>query len=202
MPPLTPPPLDPLEKLVTRHQDAPSPRLTHDWALLRLLDQRHCQALQSDLQVEASPWEVHDDVNEHLWEVLPDQPGLYLFVWRPPFRFVVEGDRRPGDVSQVLYVGQTGSGNGKAQTLRDRFKAYRRHLSSDPSSLWEGTTATTRTSLLDRYLTLRPLEFWFTVVPDRSHIGPLEDRLIKLLTPPCNSQLLPKLVALPARPAF
>lgn len=193
---------DPFEKLVTRHQDAPSPRLSHDWALLRLLDRRHCHSLQSDLEQEAGPWEVHDHVTERLWEALPDEPGLYLFLWRPPFRFNVEGKRRPGDLAQVLYVGQAGAGTGKTRTIKDRFKDYRRHLGGNPSNLWEGTHPTTRNTMLNRYLTLRPLEFWCTVVQDRQDIGHLENRLLKLLNPPCNAQLLPNLVQLPAQPAF
>lgn len=191
-----------IEDLVVRHHDSPSPRLTHDWALLRLLDERFCTTLAKDLGTDAGQWEVFENVTQRLHENLPDEPGLYMFVWRPPFAFDVDSKLRSGDLAQVLYVGMAGGASGSKNTIRERFKNYRKHVGSDPASLWEATVPKTRMSLLGRYLTLRPLEFWCSVVPDRANVAPLEKRLLKLLNPPCNGQLLPALVVEPREPAF
>lgn len=195
-----------LPSLVTRHRDFASPVLTVDWALLRLLDQQGSQILQDDLRENGQPWEVLA-ATEHAWEAIPEQPGLYVFVWRPWFSFDIAEQQRPGDLTQVLYVGKAGAsdqGQPSSGNLRQRYRSYLKHLRAEPGELWSRTEPRTRTQLLDRYLALRPLEYWFTVVPDPQHVPTLEDRLIKLLNPPCNKQRVPKIPAKlgPAQPAF
>lgn len=190
-----------IAELCTRYRDSASPTLRVDWALLRLLDRHHCTMIEKDLAKHATPWEVYT-AKERLWEMLPDKPGLYMFVWRPPFQFDVGEDRRPGDLYQVLYVGQAGAGKQQNSTLRQRYKNYSRHLRASPAQLWDHDEPIVRSKRLDRYLTLRPLEYWYTVVEDRSEIALLEDRLLQLLNPPINRDRRPKLVSRPARPAF
>ncbi len=192
--------------LVARHRDFASPVLTVDWALLRLLDQQGSQLLQEDLRANSHPWEVLT-ATEHAWEVIPEQPGLYVFVWRPWFSFDIAENRKPGDVAQVLYVGKAGAddqGRPSGGNLRQRYRSYLKHMKADPSDLWGRTEPRTRLQSLDRYLALRPLEYWFTVVPDHQHVPQLEDRLIKMLNPPCNKQRAPKIPAKfkPAVPAM
>jgi len=195
---------DAFAPLVRRYRDAHSPTLDINWALLRLLDRPLCEQLTTDLRSEGGPWEVHV-ATERTWEVVPEEPGLYAFLWRPPFAFDVAENKRPGDLAQVLYVGKAGasdSGQPTTGNLRQRYKEYVKYVRGDPEVLWKGNEPRTRVQLLGRYLTLRPLEYWFTVVPRHSEIPHLEDRLIKLLNPPCNLQRLPRLVSLPAERAF
>lgn len=192
--------------LVVRHRDAESPVLTVDWALLRLLDEAGSRHLQADLRTSGQPWEVVM-AEEHAWEMVPEESGLYMFVWRPWFTFDVADNRRTGDLSQVLYVGKAGAddrGQPTASHLRERCRSYRKHLRGAPANLWSRSEVRTRPQLLDRYLPLRPLEFWFMVVPEISEIPLLEDRLIKLLNPPCNKQRKPRLTGRlsPPVPAF
>ena len=194
-------PIDEIAELVLRHRDSDSPVIEVEWALLRLLDKNHCSMLEKDLGTRACPWEVHL-ATERLWEMLPSKPGLYMFVWRPPFRFEVAEGRRPGDVHQVLYIGQAGAGDGATTTLRERYKSYSRYLRGSPERLWGQGEPITRPKRLERYLTLRPLEYWFAVVEDRGQIALLEDRLLQLLNPPVNRERRPKLIARTPRPAF
>ena len=136
------------------------------------------------------------------WEMIPDEPGLYMFVWRPYFRFDVAAGRNI-DLEQVLYLGQAGAGKYKQATLRSRYKSgYSKYFPGDPARLWEEHEVIQRHGRLQRYLALRPLEFWFTVIQDRDQIALLEDRLLQLLNPPINQDRRPKLVRGNARPAF
>lgn len=171
-----------------------------DWALLRLLDRAGTGALCRDLADLGNGWEVFE-ATERLWERLPDQPGLYMFVWRPWFRFTmmetaVAETTRPDSTSQILYIGQAGSStNDTGNTLRLRYKSYRKFIRSDPNGLWAAppTLRISRPTLLE-YLALRPLEYWFTVVEDRSTIKGLEARLLNMFNPPLNQAGLPKTI--------
>ena len=142
--------------------------------------------------------------------MLPESPGLYMFVWRPWFQFklaetsAVAGPTKANTISQILYIGQAGaSDTGQGSTLRERYKSYRRHIRADPKVLWTPTMQMTRPQL-SRYLALRPLEYWFTVVEDRQQIKSLESRLIRMFNPPMNTNELPRIKShfKPAQPAF
>jgi hypothetical protein len=192
---------DSLADLVLRHRDSPSPVLHNRVALLRLLDEAGSKALSADLTRHAQPWEMRAAANR-TWEMVPDEPGLYMFVWRPFFRFEVTGGRNV-DLEQVLYLGQAGAGKYRQATLRSRYKSgYSRYFPGDPARLWEEREVVQRHGRLQRYLALRPLEFWFTVIEDREQIALLEDRLLQLLNPLINRDRRPKLVRGPAQPAF
>lgn len=194
-----------IEPLVSRYRDADSPSLDISWALLRLLDERFSQQLRKDLVDHGSGWEVLT-ATENCIEAVPESRGLYMFVWRPYFKFEPMTNGDSGYISQVLYVGKAGAdsiGCRTAGTLRDRYKTYLKHLTGDPKILWSRPRPARRAQLLENYLTLRPLEYWFNVISDCSEIPMLEDRLIKMLNPPCNTQQLPRLVSAgPALPAF
>lgn len=187
--------------LVTRHRDSPSPTLPMQLPLLRLLDQAGCKLLRDDLAEHGHPWELLTP-SKRSWELIPDQPGLYMFVWRPWFRFDVAAGRTI-ELEQILYLGQAGAGQHRQATLRSRYKSgYSKYFPGDPARLWDDREIIQRHDKLERYLTLRPLEYWFTVIEDREEIAHLEDRLIQLLNPPINRDRRPKLIRGAARPAF
>jgi hypothetical protein len=174
------------DRVVARHRDEPSPALPVDWGILRLLDERHCRGLQHDLADWATEWEVQRATPD-LHKSLPDEAGLYMFVWRPPFEFEVAEQMRAGGIHQIIYVGQAGgAGNGSANTLRLRYRDYQDFLKREPSAMWAEPVGAGRRDVLSRYLTLRPLEYWFSIVKDRARIVNLERRLIQLLNPPGN----------------
>jgi hypothetical protein len=158
-----------------------------------MLDVTAHKVLQDDLRAEASPWETHVAA-ESLTDALPEQPGLYMFVWRPSIRLAMADDSE-SSFHQVLYIGQAGGSGQGGNTIRNRFKGYRKHLCGDPEALWTQEPPTTRAARLTHYLALRPLEFWFATVADRSKIRNLESRLINLYNPPLNSQNRPRLRA-------
>lgn len=184
---------EPLIRSVIRHSVEDSPALEIQLGIAPMLDVPAHKVLQDDLRADASPWEAHVAA-ESLTDVLPEQPGLYMFVWRPSIRLVM-ADETESSFHQVLYIGQAGGSGQGGNTIRNRFKDYRKHLRGDPEALWTQEPPTTRTARLTHYLALRPLEFWFSTVEDRSKIRNLESRLINLYNPPLNSQSRPRLRA-------
>lgn len=165
---------------------------------MRFLDAAGSRTLAEDLCSFGSAWETYE-ATERLWEMLPESPGLYMFVWRPWFQFrlaettAAAGPPKPSSVSQILYIGQAGaSEESSGSTLKQRYKGYSRYIRADPRVLWTPTLRMTRPEL-SRYLTLRPLEYWFTVINERAEIKGLESRLIALFNPPMNQRERPKI---------
>ncbi|MGV9303844.1 hypothetical protein ACWDLG_10775 [Nonomuraea sp. NPDC003727] len=194
---------EPLLRSVIRHSIESSPALEIQLGIAPMLDVPAHRVLQDDLRVEASPWEVHVAVPS-LTDILPEQPGLYMFVWRPSIRLAM-ADCSQASFHQVLYIGQAGGSGQGGNTIRNRFKDYCKHLRGDPEVLWTQEPPTTRSARLTHYLALRPLEFWFATVEDRPKIKNLESRLINLYNPPLNSQNGPRLrarVSTTPRPAL
>lgn len=187
-----------IAKLVLRHRDEPSPKLPTDWALLRLLDRQHCRQLEEDLR-SAAPggWEKHM-ATDTLYEMLADEPGLYMFIWRPWLSFDFEPPAISADMIQILYVGLAGAArfpnDQNSHTLRRRYKHYRKFLKSDPKHLWSKSEPSGRDQTLSRYFALRPLEYWCAVIQDAELLESLETRLITTLNPPCNIQDKPILM--------
>jgi hypothetical protein len=68
--------------------------------------------------------------------------------------------------------------------------------------LWEDTPTESREQRLSRYLTLRPLEYWFLILDDVRDIEVLERKLIRMLWPPLNRQHKRKLRPGKTVPAF
>ncbi|WP_406498171.1 hypothetical protein OG936_27375 [Streptomyces sp. NBC_00846] len=180
-------------RAVIRHRLDASPALEIQLGITPMLDVPAHHLLQDDLKRYASPWERLTAV-ESITGSIPDEPGLYMFVWRPAIRLAM-ADLTEGGFHQVLYIGHAGGAGELGNTLRNRFKDYRKHLRGNPEDLWTREPPTTRAGRLTHYLALHPLEFWFATVDERSVIKNLEDRLIHLYNPPINIQGGPKLRA-------
>lgn len=189
-----------IEALVAENRDRDSPVLDLQIPLLRLLDTHGTGHLLDKLRSVTGEWEVAM-ATDHLWQSLPSSPGIYMFVWRPEFRFPMGQHDRPDSISYILYIGQSGSDAG-SQTLKDRYKDYRRFLAGPPERLWEPTPVQTRTTKLARFLTLRPLEYWYCIVKDPAEVDLLEDQLIKVFNPPLNGPRSPKVRPKRPQPAF
>lgn len=187
-----------LAELLGEHRDHPTPTLDLNVPLLRLLDAEANARLTKKLKEVAGAWEVML-AKEKLWQALPKEPGVYMFVWRPTFRFQMHDG--PESVSYVLYVGQAGA-QPSGSTLRERYKGYSKYLAGHIDKLWEESKIRTRDSMLARYLKLEPLEFWYSVIPDPKDVGLLEDQLVKLFMPPLNANLRPKMRLTKPQPAF
>ncbi len=184
---------DAFSRIVQRHREEDSPSLPIEVGLLRMLDAASCQQLDQDLREFCSSWEIHQ-ATENLAPALPDEPGLYMFIWRPHFQFQVDSRPSYGSFPQLLYVGQAGASSADyGNTIRQRYKGYLRYLRANPEGLWAASDPQTREQRLSRYLPLRPMEFWCTTVPDRHRIRGLERRLIRLWNPPLNESDRPRL---------
>lgn len=152
----------------------------------RLIDDEYCLNLSNSLCLEESCWERHKAV-AGLGPSLPNEPGLYMFVWNPKFsvRFTSE---QSASFRWVLYVGKAGEEGGSGSIKNRYLTEYSKYVGKDASQLWETKEATKREEKLARYLTLRPLEFWYLTMGNVQEIARLEHRLIKLLRPPLNIQ--------------
>jgi len=184
-----------------RHRDDPTPRLQFNVPLDRLIDPTHCGALAADIaKLAKEGWEVRNAVPT-AWRMIPAMTGLYMFVWRPQFRVTLAADGN-AEFLWILYVGRAG-GVGSKHTLRARYKTeYSKFVGGDPDLLWDPELHSSRPSLMRRFLSLRPLEYWFCVIEDEDEINSLERRLYNLFTPPLNQSGGPRLRAGKAVAAF
>jgi hypothetical protein len=167
----------------------------------RLMDSHHCQELGRIFHRE-SKWERRKAV-EGLGSSLPESRGVYAFVWRPELFLPFETGTIE-HLSWVLYVGKAGVESGEHDTIRSRFLSeYRQFVGGDIACLWDKEVPREREDRLARYLTLRPLEYWFLLLEHPRDIQLLERKLIRMLSPPLNKQLTgPRLRTGVAVPAF
>lgn len=173
------------------HRDDPPPMLAFDVPLNYLMDTDHCNMVTEEFKRLGTAWVTRKAVR-NLWEQLPKKSGLYMFVWRPTLRFNLEAVPEMS-FSWVLYVGRAGDATS-LNTLRDRYRAeYSRYVSGDPGVLWNTSRYADRKDRLRRFLTLTPLEYWYTEVAERDKIQMLEKRILKILSPPLNMAGGPKL---------
>lgn len=178
------------EKII-RLRDKVACHLSFQPDLLKSLDRDFTTMLNTELNSAEFHWEKCAAVPD-LANQLPRSRGLYMFVWRPAmsFRFEADAVESAHRLTWILYVGKVGIENGVSDTFRRRYKdAYKRHVAKDPTAIFEiPQEKDTRELLLSRYLTLRPLEYWYLPISDISTIVRLEDNLIRLLNPPLNTQ--------------
>ena len=140
--------------------------------------------LTTDLLKTGAKWEMRR-ATKGCAALIPAKCGLYMFVYRSHLTMEIEG--KPAHrQTWVLYVGRAGSIDS-TRTLRNRYaEEYSKYVGGDLENLWADSEPRTRPNVLNRYLTIFPLEYWFLVIDDRGLIVGLEDRLIKLFCPPLN----------------
>ena len=191
---------DEIQRALAEYVEEPSPGLVLELHVARLLDAESCTALMERLHKQGGPWEVVP-AKEHLDAQLPKTSGLYMFVWSTPAVLSSENEDYP--LKYPLYVGKAGNQGGS--TLRTRYKEYSAFIAGDMGKLWETNHPKTRNAMLAKWLTLKPLEYWFLSLPtvEDDEISRLEKRLIRLLNPPLNRSHKPSLrIAAKTSPAF
>lgn len=160
-----------------------------------LINSTECLNFQKILHPSGTRWERMKAV-DGLGSMLPAERGLYMFVWRPELTLQFSDDSSPERFFWVLYVGKAGKEDGTADTIRNRYSTeYSKYVGKDPSCLWDSHAASKREDRLARYLTLRPLEFWYLTMTNVPDIQLFEKKLIRILQPPLNIQHGPKLRA-------
>lgn len=188
-----------IRQLLARHREDPAPPLEISLPVHHQLDEDFCSTVTHAVGHHCTHWEKYR-ATPTLWRQIPDHCGIYMFVFESKLSFVRECEvYHP---SWVLYVGRAGK-VGSDRTLRDRYREeYSKYLSGNPEILWSNEYPRTRKEKLQRYLTLYPLQYWCSVINDRRQIEFIEDRLIKLLAPPLNTQQQPRLRRHAEQPAF
>ena len=148
------------------------------------IDRAFCEQMSRSVLAKGQ-WQVHEATKD-LAEHLPDQPGLYLFIWRIPFPMPTLRDKTM-HMRSVLYVGQAGADNNTG-TLRKRYQSeYASIVGADPAALWQSDMSS-RASRLSRVLNLRHLEYWHIINQARDHLRDYETILIRFFNPPGNTQ--------------
>ena len=149
-----------------------------------------------DLQSEFGAWNSRH-AGRSVKRILPETPGIYMFVWSPnaPFN-VINGEAisvsRP--FSSVMYVGIA------EDSIYRRYDEYFRILQMRrPEYLFE-VEDTSRDGRLQKYLSIYPLQFWWAPLSSRnqrrlnnrrsrvSFLKNIEERVIKFFNPPVNVQ--------------
>ena len=150
-----------------------------------LQDKGFCKTLEKDLKNFGTNWEKRI-ATKNLSDLLPDYPGLYMFVWKnTEISFVVDTDKSE-NFNWCLYIGQAGA-NQSQNTIKSRYKnEYASYIDSPPDGFWDDAHKNDRKSRIQLLLSLCKLEFWFLTVADRSKIESLESRLIRAFRPPGN----------------
>jgi hypothetical protein len=133
-----------------------------------------------------SEWEIRV-AQPDLYNQLPMESGLYMFVWKPELKFTAAAKPKVRSFPWILYIGQAGA-DSSSNTLRSRYKEYAKLMNGDPEDLFSRNAPANRDERMSRYLRLRPLEYWWKEISDQSKILKLERALVTLLHPPLNSQ--------------
>jgi hypothetical protein len=184
---------------LARHRDKRPIGLETLFQIDRQIDLDFAKMLENDLTIYGD-WERRR-ATPALGDQLPNTTGLYMFLFQSHMNFHVAelGKRR---MASILYIGRAG-GNISENTLRNRYRnEYANYIGADPDILWQENPARGRQQLLKRYMAIWPLDYWFLCVSDRDKIESLEDRLIKLYSPPLNSNGRLRVRASEPRPAF
>lgn len=169
------------------NRDDPTPYVCLELPISRLGCSVHTRKITERMREAGWVWESVK-ATENIAEAIPDERGLYMFVWEPALT-LRDGNEKDLNFRWVLYVGKAGAESDS--DLRARYKSeYKKYVGGHPGVFWEPAPAPpTRESLLRFHLALRPLFFYYSVAPSGSaDISTLERRLIQIFRPPANTQ--------------
>lgn len=190
-------------QLIHKHRDELASMLEFCPRIEKLVDTEHCSQIQNFLHGFGAKWERRP-AQRALGESLPNEQGLYMFVWTPKFEFQFDtGKSDP--IHWIVYVGKAGIVDGKCDTIKSRFQSeYKYYVGCDSAALWDSTPTENREQRLKKYLNLWPLNFWYMPlggVPVKD-IELAERQLIRLFNPPLNVTHTRRLRPSKSEPAF
>jgi len=189
-----------VKTLLAKYREIPAVGLDFSFPVSWQMDQDFCQTVTDELRLHGAKWECRKALPT-LHHQVPAKSGVYMFVYRSTLRLDTANDDS-FNPTWVLYVGRAGYSNNNS-TLKNRYKSeYSKYVGGNPEILWNNEPITCRADFLKRYLSIYPLQYWYCIIPDRDKIKLIEDRLIKLLSPPLNRNSRPRLMILPPQPAF
>ncbi|SDK78462.1 hypothetical protein SAMN05660337_1226 [Maridesulfovibrio ferrireducens] len=181
-----------LRQMIQHYSDFAAPTLPMSCSIDKLINFDLCKTLSSTLIDQCTTWKT-EKATSCLHNLLPNAPGLYMFVWSPLVQLKFEDNIERTKV--ILYVGKA------EKSLSSRYnQEYKKYFNDKFELLWDDNPDNRRDKL-NKYMQLRPMFYWYTVVKDVKAIEYLESRLIDLLSPPLNSQC-PKVRLKPPVPAF
>jgi hypothetical protein len=180
---------DEFRRVVSRYRDTPACSLYFAPALGKFLDKSLVDAIQDEFRGNGLKWERRN-ATPSLATQLPRDRGIYMFVWTPGPVFEFDSGSHHHHTAWILYIGKAGVEGGASDTFQDRYRqAYQRYVGGDPSVVWaDDPPRSGREDQLRRYLTLRPLQYWYLPLSDVRYIPILEKRLVQLFRPPLNTQ--------------
>lgn len=179
-----------VRQTLARHREDPPQGMGLTLPIHHQMDQDFCGAVSADLSKHCGAWEKRLATPD-LWKQLPAESGVYMFVFAS--KLVFQTATASFSPTWVLYVGRAGNATSN-RTIRDRYQGeYCKYIGKDPEILWSTNAPTCREERMARFLTIYPLQYWFTTIADRSQIPNIEDRLIKLLAPTLNERQQPRL---------
>jgi len=192
-----------LNAIIHKHRDEAAAILEFAPRIEKLIDADHCEQISRFVHSHDAKWERRLAFPK-LFESLPTVRGVYMFVWKPRFEFIFDPFEKYSP-SWILYVGKAGIDGGSTDTIRHRYQSeYSKYVAKDCSRLWDTTPEKTREEKLCKFLTLRPLEFWFLplITVAAKEIDLIERQLIRLFNPPVNKAHGARLRPNKPEPAF
>src|SRR5437764_5133412 len=128
-------------QLVHKMRDEPAYPLLFEPTIEILIDSVHCDWLNKNIHQSGTRWERRLAVPT-LWSQLPDERGLYMFVWRPELALRFAAAPLEERFSWVLYVGKAGERDAKKDTIRNRYQGeYSKYVGQNATCLWEDAPA-------------------------------------------------------------
>jgi hypothetical protein len=176
-----------LNQTIHKHRDELATLLEFCPRIEKLVDIDHCEQIQKFIHSHGSKWEKRSAISS-LGDSLPNEQGVYMFVWTPKFSFEFDtGIVEP--INWIVYVGKAGINDGKNDTIKSRYiSEYRHYLGCNPSMLWDSKAIECREQRLKKFLNLWPLSFWYLPLGETTprEIELAERQLIRLFNPPLN----------------
>ena len=177
-----------LKQLLQERRDEEACNLHFNPRLDLLMNSDYCNSLNNLIHRQGAIWE-RMLATPALGAMLPNEPGIYMFVWKPvlSLRFIASPESE--QFTWVLYIGKSGTEGSTTATIRQRYLGeYNKYVGKNAVCLWDVADPQNREEKLSRFLTLRPLEFWYLTMNNASEILRLETKLIRVLRPPLNKQ--------------
>lgn len=169
-----------LDRVLAFNRNEVAAPLTVSVPIHALIDKSYCLAVKDGLSEAGGEWQAFT-ATPNVADLLPNKPGLYMFLWEPYFGVKLEqGDYH---FKWCLYVGKA-----EHTSIQNRFRnEYQAYVQGDPSNLYQ-SSGNNRKDLLRKYLCLQPLRLWCLEVENISVIDTFERKLIDILNPPLNTQ--------------